>query len=260
VGTARSGNSRQAGAKAQQPLGASRGGRRGSSRRWPRSGHLPGRRADTRARRRSTCVLELRGSLYSIGELRRRIARAPPRGRDPGRSAGRTPRRRGVCCRCTSVSTAVRSGTFREASALDPAGPRDRRARSTTCPCGWRSDQYLGMAFHASRRLPPRPRSTSAGPAEFPRDEAPPPGGFGPTQAGSPGGIPGGSRSAGSRAASPRSANFDEGIEVGREAVRLAEELDRPYTPRVRVPGGSAISTESGAGPRRRPRCSSIGR
>jgi tetratricopeptide (TPR) repeat protein len=89
------------------------------------------------------------------------------------------------------------------------------------------SDQYLGMAFHALgdyRRAAEHERRA----AEFPRDE-PAPGGFGPTQAGSPAGFRAVSLGWLARCLA-EIGEFDEGIEVGREAVRLAEEIDRPYT------------------------------
>jgi tetratricopeptide (TPR) repeat protein len=83
------------------------------------------------------------------------------------------------------------------------------------------------MAFHGLgdyRRAAEHERRAAA----FPRDEAAS-GGFGPTQAGSPAGFRAVSLGWLTRCLAEMG-EFDEGIELGREGIRLAEEIDRAYT------------------------------
>jgi len=117
-------------------------------------------------------------------------------------------------------------GNFREASTLIQRA-REIAEAVDDLPLRLAADQYLGMAMHALgdyRRAVEHERRA----AEFPREE-PAPGGFGPTQAGSPAGFRAVSLAWLARCLSEMG-EFDEGIELGLEAVRLAEEIDRPYT------------------------------
>ncbi len=184
-------------------------------------GHLPAE-ADTRAQA-IDLRLELRGSLYAIGELEKmhgRLREAETLADQLGDA-----RRRGwVSMHLGEYSRQI--GHFREASALIQRA-REIAGTIDDLPLRLASDQYLGMAFHALgdyRRAAEHERRA----AEFPRDE-PAPGGFGPTQAGSPAGFRVVSLGWLARCLA-EIGDFDEGIEVGREAVRLAEEIDRPYT------------------------------
>ncbi|HWN02077.1 MAG TPA: adenylate/guanylate cyclase domain-containing protein [Candidatus Dormibacteraeota bacterium] len=212
--------SRQAGAKAQQ-RSAHREAVAWLEQALAALGHLPAE-ADTRAQA-IDLRLELRGSLYSIGELEKmhgRLREAETLADQLGDA-----RRRGwVSMHLGEYSRQI--GHFREASALIQRA-REIAGTIDDLPLRLASDQYLGMAFHALgdyRRAAEHERRA----AEFPRDE-PAPGGFGPTQAGSPAGFRAVSLGWLARCLA-EIGEFDEGIEVGREAVRLAEEIDRPYT------------------------------
>ena len=212
--------SRQAGAKAQQ-RSAHREAVAWLEQALVALGHLPAE-ADTRAQA-IDLRLELRGSLYSIGELEKmhgRLREAETLADQLGDA-----RRRGwVSMHLGEYSRQI--GHFREASALIQRA-REIAGTIDDMPLRLASDQYLGMAFHALgdyRRAAEHERRA----AEFPRDE-PAPGGFGPTQAGSPAGFRVVSLGWLARCLA-EIGEFDEGIEVGREAVRLAEEIDRPYT------------------------------
>jgi class 3 adenylate cyclase/tetratricopeptide (TPR) repeat protein len=167
--------------------------------------------------------LQLRGSLYAIGELERmhghlREAESLAEELGDARLRGWISVHLGEYNRQT--------GHFREASTLI------RRAREIAetvgdLPLRLTADQYLGMALHALgdyRRAAEHERRA----AEFPRDE-PAPGGFGPTQTGSPVGFQAVSLGWLARCLA-EIGEFDEGIELGREAIRLAEEIDRAYS------------------------------
>jgi class 3 adenylate cyclase/tetratricopeptide (TPR) repeat protein len=212
--------SRQAGGKAQQRY-AHREAVAWLEQALGALAHLP-----TDAGTRALAVdlrLELRGSLYAIGELEKmhgRLREAETLADQLGDA-----RRRGwVSMHLGEYSRQI--GHFREASALiqrahEIAGTVD------DFPLRLAADQYLGMALHALgdyRRAAEHERRA----AEFPRDE-PAPGGFGPTQAGTPAGFRAVSLGWLARCLA-EIGEFDEGIAVGREAVRLAEEIDRPYT------------------------------
>jgi class 3 adenylate cyclase/tetratricopeptide (TPR) repeat protein len=167
--------------------------------------------------------LELRGSLYAIGEPERmheclREAETLADELGDARRRGWVSMHLGECRRQT--------GNFREASVLIQRA-REIAGTIDDLPLRLAADQYLGMALHALgdyRRAAEHERRA----AEFPRDE-PAPGGFGPTQSGSPAGFRAVSLGWLARCLSEMG-EFDEGIELGREAVRLAEEIDRPYT------------------------------
>ncbi len=167
--------------------------------------------------------LELRGSLYAIGELERMHARL----REAESLAAELddPRRRGwVSMHLGEYSRQI--GNFREASALIERA-HEIASSIDDLPLRLAADQYLGMAMHALgdyRRAAEHERRAAA----FPREE-PAPGGFGPTQAGTPAGFRAVSLGWLARCLS-EVGEFDEGIELGREAIRLAEEIDRPYT------------------------------
>ena len=183
-------------------------------------GHLPveadtlGQAIDVR--------LDLRSSLYAIGELERMRALLRE-AEDLAERLGDARRRGWVSMHLGEYDR--QTGHFREASALIERA-REIAAAIGDLPLRLAADQYLGMAFHALgdyRRAADHERRA----AEFPREE-PAPGGFGPTQTGT---------AAGFRAVSlgwlarclAETGEFDEGIATGREAVRLAEEIDRPY-------------------------------
>ena len=211
--------SRQAGAKAQQ-RSAHREAVAWLEQALTALGHLPAE-ADARGRR-STCVSSCAGRL--LHRRTREDARPPPRGGDPGRPAGRraatgmgvdAPRR------VQPSDRALPRGV-----GPDPEGPRDRRHDRRYAPAaGVRSVPRHGLhALGDYRRAAEHERRA----AEFPRDE-PAPGGFGPTQAGSPAGFRAVSLGWLARCLA-EIGEFDEGIALGREAVRLAEEIHRPYT------------------------------
>jgi tetratricopeptide (TPR) repeat protein len=166
--------------------------------------------------------LELRGSLYALGELERMHERL----REAEALADQLddPRRRGWVSMHLGEYRR-QTGNFREASVLIERA-REIAATIGDLPLRLAADQYLGMALHALgeyRRAAEHERRA----AEFPRDE-PAPGGFGPTQSGSPAGFRASSLGWLARCLSEMG-EFDEGIEIGREAVRLAEEVDRAY-------------------------------
>ncbi|HTI55984.1 MAG TPA: adenylate/guanylate cyclase domain-containing protein [Verrucomicrobiae bacterium] len=167
--------------------------------------------------------LELRGSLYSIGELERMHGHL--------REAEGLAERLGDARRRGWVSMHLgeysrQTGHFREASALIQRA-REIAGTIDDLPLRLAADQYLGMAFHGLgdyRRAAEHERRAAA----FPRDEAAS-GGFGPTQTGSPAGFRAVSLGWLARCLA-EIGEFDEGIERGREAIRLAEEIDRAYT------------------------------
>ncbi len=167
--------------------------------------------------------LELRGSLYAIGELERMHECL----REAERLAEQLddPRRRGwVSMHLGEYGRQI--GNFREASTSIQRA-REIAEAVGDLPLRLAADQYLGMAMHALgdyRRAVEHERRA----AEFPKDE-PAPGGFRPTQAGSPAGFRAVSLGWLARCLAEMG-EFDEGIALGREAVRLAEEIDRPYT------------------------------
>jgi class 3 adenylate cyclase/tetratricopeptide (TPR) repeat protein len=167
--------------------------------------------------------LELRGSLYAIGELERMHGRL----REAETLADQLDdaRRRGwVSMHLGEYSRQI--GHFRDASALIQRA-REMAGTVDDLPLRLAAEQYLGMALHALGDYP-RAADHERRAAEFPRDE-PAPGGFGPTQAGSPAGFRAVSLGWLARCLA-EIGEFDEGIELGREAVRLAEEIDHPYT------------------------------
>ena len=128
--------------------------------------------------------------------------------------------------RCISGEYSRQIGHFREASALIQRA-REIAGTIDDMPLRLASDQYLGMAFHALgdyRRAAEHERRAarvSAGRARAGRLRP------------HPGRLAGGFRAVSlgwlARCLA-EIGEFDEGIEVGREAVRLAEEIDRPYT------------------------------
>ena len=166
--------------------------------------------------------LDLRSSLYAIGELERMHALL--------REAEGLADRLGDARRRGWVSMHLgeydrQTGHFREASALIERA-REIAAGIGDLPLRLAADQYLGMAFHALgdyRRAADHERRA----AEFPREE-PAPGGFGPTQTGTPAGFRAVSLGWLARCLA-EIGEFEEGIATGRAAVRLAEEIDRPY-------------------------------
>ena len=183
-------------------------------------GHLP---VDAETLAQAIDVrLDLRGSLYALGELERMHARL--------REAEGLADRLGDARRRGWVSMHLgeydrQTGHFREASALIERA-REIAAAIGDLPLRLAADQYLGMAFHALgdyRRAAHHERRA----AEFPREE-PAPGGFGPTQTGTPAGFRAVSLGWLARCLA-EIGEFEEGIATGREAVRLAEEIDRPY-------------------------------
>ena len=183
-------------------------------------GHLP---VDAETLAQAIDVrLDLRSSLYAIGELERMHALL--------REAEGLADRLGDARRRGWVSMHLgeydrQTGHFREASALIERA-REIAAAIGDLPLRLAADQYLGMAFHALgdyRRAADHERRA----AEFPREE-PAPGGFGPTQTGTPAGFRAVSLGWLARCLA-EIGEFEEGIATGREAVRLAEEIDRPY-------------------------------
>jgi len=167
--------------------------------------------------------LELRGSLYAIGELERMHVRLRE-AEELAEQLGDARRRGWVSMHLGEYSRQI--GHFREASALIQRA-REIAGTIDDLPLRLAADQYLGMALHALgdyRRAAEHERRA----AEFPRDEAAS-GGFGPTQAGSPAGFRAVSLAWLARCLA-EIGEFDEGIELGREAIRLAEEIDRAYT------------------------------
>ena len=167
--------------------------------------------------------LELRGSLYAIGELER-MHEHLREAEGLAEQLGDARRRGWVSMHLGEYSR--QTGHFREASTLIQRA-REIAGTVDDLPLRLASDQYLGMALHALgdyRRAAEHERRA----AEFPRDEAAP-GGFGPTQAGSPAGFRAVSLGWLARCLA-EIGEFDEGIELGREAIRLAEEIDRAYT------------------------------
>jgi class 3 adenylate cyclase/tetratricopeptide (TPR) repeat protein len=183
-------------------------------------GHLP---VDTDTLAQAIDVrLDLRSSLYAIGELERLHALL--------REAEGLAERLGDARRRGWVSMHLgehdrQTGHFREASALIERA-REIASAIGDLPLRLAADQYLGMAFHALgdyRRAADHERRA----AEFPREE-PAPGGFGPTQMGTPAGFRAVSLGWLTRCLA-EIGEFEQGIVTGREAVRLAEEIDRPY-------------------------------
>jgi class 3 adenylate cyclase/tetratricopeptide (TPR) repeat protein len=167
--------------------------------------------------------LELRGSLYAIGELER-MHEHLREAEGLAEQLGDARRRGWVSMHLGEYSR--QTGHFREASTLIQRA-REIAGTIDDLPLRLASDQYLGMAMHALgdyRRAAEHERRA----AEFPRDEAAS-GGFGPTQAGSPAGFRAVSLGWLARCLA-EIGEFDEGIELGREAIRLAEEIDRAYT------------------------------
>jgi len=167
--------------------------------------------------------LELRGSLYAIGELER-MHEHLREAEGLAEQLGDARRRGWVSMHLGEYGR--QTGHFREASTLIQRA-REIAGTIDDLPLRLASDQYLGMALHALgdyRRAAEHERRA----AEFPRDEAAA-GGFGPTQAGSPAGFRAVSLGWLARCLA-EIGEFDEGIELGREAIRLAEEIDRAYT------------------------------
>ncbi len=176
--------------------------------------------------------LDLRGSLYAIGALER----MPALLREAEQIAEQLgdPRRRGWISMHLGEYNR-QTGHFREASALIE---RAHEIATTLgdLPLRLAADQYLGMAFHALgdyRRAADHERRA----AEFPREE-PAAGGFRPTQTGTPAGFRAVSLGWLARCLA-EIGEFEEGIATGREAIRLAEEIGRPY---------AAVSADWGLG------------
>ena len=182
--------------------------------------HLP---ADSETLARAIDVrLDLRGSLYALGELER-MHTLLGEAEDLAEQLGDARRRGWVSMHLGEY--ARQTGHFREASALIERA-REIAAAIGDLPLRLAADQYLGMAFHALgdyRRAADHERRA----AEFPREE-PAPGGFGPTQTGTPAGFRAVSLGWLARCLA-EIGEFDEGIATGREAIRVAEEIDRPY-------------------------------
>jgi class 3 adenylate cyclase/tetratricopeptide (TPR) repeat protein len=182
--------------------------------------HLP---TDPETLRRAIDLrLELRGSLYAIGEFERmhEHLRASETLAD---ELGDARRRGWVSMHLGEYSR--QTGQFREASALIERA-REIAEEIGDLPLRLAADQYLGMALHALgdyRRAADHERRA----AEFPRDEAAP-GGFGPTQTGSPAGFRAVSLGWLARCLA-EIGEFGDGIGYGREAIRIAEEIDRAY-------------------------------
>jgi class 3 adenylate cyclase/tetratricopeptide (TPR) repeat protein len=166
--------------------------------------------------------LDLRGSLYSLGELERMHGYL--------REAASLAEQLGDARRIGWVSIHLgeysrQTGHFREACTLI------RRAGTSAgtlgdFPLRLAADQYLGMALHALgdyRRAAEHERRA----AEFPEEEHAL-AGFGPTQAGSPAGFRAVSLGWLARCLA-EVGEFGEGIEYGREAIRIAEENERAY-------------------------------
>ncbi|MGH7384838.1 MAG: AAA family ATPase, partial [Candidatus Rokuibacteriota bacterium] len=167
--------------------------------------------------------LDLRGSLYAIGELERMHVHLRE-AESLAEQLGDARRTGWVSIHLGEYSRQI--GHFREAAAVI------QRACAIAgtigdVPLRLAGDQYLGMALHAlgdyGRAAVHERRA-----AEFPRDE-PASSGFGPTQAGSPAGFRAVSLAWLARCLAELG-EFAEGIERGREAIRIAEETDRAYT------------------------------
>ena len=183
-------------------------------------GHLP--RDPTSLEQEIDLRLDLRGSLYSLGELERMHARLQE-GEALAEELGE-PRRIGWVSMHLGEYRR-QTGHFRDASALIQRAHRLAEALGDL-PLRLAADQYLAMTRHALgeyRRAAEQLRTA----ARLPQDESIL-AGFGPTQAGSPAGFRAVTLAWLARCLA-EIGEFTEGIEHGREAIRIAEEVNRAY-------------------------------